>query len=487
MPAASGTQSSSTFSLDRMRGLLSMMGDPQRRFRAVHVAGSKGKGSTASIIAEVLHESGYKCGLYTSPHMNHISERIAVSSGDHLSPITRDSFDELVKRHSEVIAPPFSHFEAITALAFRHYADHGVDIAVVETGMGGLVDATNVIESDHLDLAVLTSIGLEHVQALGGSITSIAEAKAGIIKPGRPVVVGRQSHDEAVKVIEDRAMSMSCEIIFATQGNIKVEATGIIDLDGVSRDTDGRVRSVAKEKIAIRGFEGDDSLVCAPSSFIGPHQHDNITTALTALRKMKAMGRDKISLDSIRRGIVRAFLPGRFQVLRTTDDGIITVLDGAHTQDSARALASTLNSLFPPLDASGPPLPLVLVLAMAADKEHAQVIDELHRELQPVAAVFTSVDIAGSRERSCAPGALAAHWQAAAMSSSGSGRRRPRCRTLIQASLPSAIEKARHELSAHASSSRLKGQAVKGIVLVTGSLHAAGAAEKCLRDEGLIL
>ena len=476
LPASSGTQSSSAFSLDRMRELLSLMGNPHRGFRAIHIAGSKGKGSTATILAEVLHASGYKCGMYTSPHMHHLSERIALSKGDHLCPISRVSFDELVQSHQSFLRPPFSHFEAITALAFKHFADQGVDIAVIETGMGGLMDATNVIEADHLDLAVLTSIGLEHVEALGGSIATIAEAKAGIIKQGRPVVVGRQHYDEAIKAITDRATSVSSQPIFVSQGPIKVEATGIRDLDGMSKDANGRVRSVAKEKITIQGLEGDSSSISIPCSFIGPHQRDNIATALTALTKMKAMGRDKISLDNIKLGLERAFLPGRFQVLR--DDRILAVLDGAHTQDSARALVSTLNSFF---DSSDPPLPLVLVLAMAADKEHARVIEELHKGLEPIAAIFTSVDIAGARDRSCAPGALAGHWQAAAMQSSTSGRRR--CRTLIQASLPSAIEKARHELSAHTSSS--KGEGVKGVVLVTGSLHAAGQAEKCLRHEGL--
>lgn len=482
MPAASGTLFSSTFSLDRMRELLSLMGDPHRRFKAVHIAGSKGKGSTATVLAEVLHASGYKCGLYTSPHVHHISERISVSSGDNLRPMTSVLFDELVKSHSDLLRPPFSHFEAVTALAFKHFANQQVDIAVIETGMGGLVDATNVIEAEQLELSVLTSIGLEHVQALGGSITTIAEAKAGIIKQGRPVVVGRQSYDEAVKAVMVRATTMASEVTFATQGTIKVEATGVRDLDAVASKVRGMALSAAREQIMIQGVLGDDSPISVPSSLVGSHQQDNIATALTALQKLRSMGRDKISWDSIRVGIQRAFLPGRFQVLRTSDNGIIAVLDGAHTQDSAKALTSTFNSFFPPSASLDPPPPLVLVLAMAADKEHAQVIEELHKGLQPIAVVFTSVDIAGARDRSCAPGALAGHWQAAAMSSN-SGRRR-RCRTLIQASLPSAIQKARHELSAHPSTS--KGQGVKGIVLVTGSLHAAGAAAKCLIDEGLV-
>ena len=492
MPPASGTHSSSTFSLDCMRELLSLIGDPHRRFKSVHIAGSKGKGSTAQVVAQVLHASGYRVGLYTSPHMHHISERIAVSSGDHLSsslhPISRSSFDDLVKGHTSVLCPPFSHFEAVTALAFKHFADQGVDIAVIETGMGGLMDATNVIEAENLELAILTSIGLEHVEALGGSISTIAAAKAGIIKQGRPVIVASQHYDEAVKAIVDRSLLTSSEAIFVTQEAIKVDSERIRGLDGSSKDESGRVRSVAQEMIQIEGLQEGHGLSIS-CSLIGPHQRDNIAAAVTALHRMRASGRDKITDESIRLGIERSFLPGRFQVLKISPsdfncrdggDWVIAVLDGAHTQDSARALVSTLHSFFP--DQSTPP-PLVLVLAMAADKEHKEVIEELYKGLQPVASIFTSVDIAGARERSCAPGALAAHWQAAAMQSNAGGRRR--CRTLIQASLPSAIEKARHELSAH-TSTKYQGQGVKGIVLVTGSLHAAGAAEKCLRDEGLV-
>lgn len=174
IPAAAGTAASSAFDLGRMRRLLAALGDPQAKVPAIHVAGSKGKGSTVSLLSAVLRAAGYKVGTYTSPHMHHISERIGVGSTLEPCALMPEAFDRLAAAHAPTMAAvnaaepagaKLSHFEAVTALAFRHFADEQVDVSVIETGMGGITDATNVIPTEALQLAVITPIGKRLIHA----------------------------------------------------------------------------------------------------------------------------------------------------------------------------------------------------------------------------------------------------------------------------------------------------------------------------------
>ncbi|GAX75550.1 hypothetical protein CEUSTIGMA_g2993.t1 [Chlamydomonas eustigma] len=475
IPKSAGLSNSKDFDLNRMRKLLGGLGNPHLSWPAVHVAGSKGKGSTVALISSVLRSAGYKVGVYMSPHMHHISERISTDMWTHLRP---ESFEALVQNNSKTLehvqqaeGGALSHFEAVTGLAYRHFADEKVDIGVIETGLGGLTDATNVIDEQQLQLAVITSLGYEHVDALGGSIQSIAAAKAGILKRGRPVVLSRQQHEEALQVVLEHAHHGGCEVLRAEQMvQVKHHSYSVDPL---------RLQSSAIEHLHISGPDGIELEAC--SSLIGAHQHDNIATAVTCLCKLRGMGW-AISDQHISLGIERARLPGRFQVmcLQSPGEGRVlgtitsdtnssppspqryVVLDGAHTRESASALTSTLRVVFPSE-------PIVLVIAMASDKEHRAVIEEM-RKCGPKAVVFTSTAIAGSSDRSCAPGVLASHWQVASMTSS-QPMSYGRCRQLIQASLPAAIDKAKHELSGHGPG---------GIICVTGSLHAAAEAERFL-------
>jgi hypothetical protein len=219
--------SSSSFDLRVMRQLLAELGNPQQQLKVVHVAGTKGKGSVVVLLSAILRAAGLKVGTYTSPHLFDIRERVVVDGGVAANgtattavdaaaaaavPVSESEWEELAVQAQAAIhnmqqqlqqgtgdgptnassSSSPSHFEAVTAMALQHFAQQRVDIAVIETGLGGATDATNVFGPEQLQAAVLTAIGLDHVDALGGSLRSIAAAKAGIMKPGVPVIVGRQ-------------------------------------------------------------------------------------------------------------------------------------------------------------------------------------------------------------------------------------------------------------------------------------------------------
>ncbi|KAL6972062.1 dihydrofolate synthase [Sarracenia purpurea var. burkii] len=192
VPKGAGTDSEDGFDLGRVRRLMELLGNPQSKFKAVHIAGTKGKGSTAAFLSNILLAEGYSIGCYTSPHIQTIRERILVGrSGEPVSAKALNSLFQRIKnildRAMELENGCLSHFEVFTAIAFSLFAQEKVDIAVIEAGLGGARDATNIISSSGLAVSVITTIGSEHLAALGGSMESIAIAKSGIIKHGRPV------------------------------------------------------------------------------------------------------------------------------------------------------------------------------------------------------------------------------------------------------------------------------------------------------------
>lgn len=192
VPKGAGTDSNDGFDLGRMKRLMQSLGNPQSKFKAIHIAGTKGKGSTAAFLSNILRAEGYSVGCYTSPHIKTIRERITLGRlGD---PVSAKAVNSLFQRIKVVLDQAvqlemgcLSHFEVLTAVAFNLFAEENVEIAVIEAGLGGARDATNVISSSDLAASVITTIGEEHLAALGGSLESIAIAKSGIIKHGRPV------------------------------------------------------------------------------------------------------------------------------------------------------------------------------------------------------------------------------------------------------------------------------------------------------------
>jgi folylpolyglutamate synthase/dihydrofolate synthase len=364
-----------------------------------------------------------------------VSERISTGSG---GPISTQQLDALVARNSAALAAALqreggalTHFEVLTALALRHFADAGAQLAVVEVGMGGREDATNVFEPENLAAAVVTPLGMEHVQALGGSIESIAAAKAGIMKAGRPAVIAAQPSEAALGVLLAEAGRLGCSPLVRAEQLARVSSAGFRLAPGDRQHAVAEAVRVEglQEALAPGGGNGTSSSSSSSSGtsgelrLVGPHQHGNAATAIATASVLVRQG-FAIGPEHVLQGLARAHLPGRFQVLPLhpgTDAASPAsaaaaggrpgarwlVADGAHTAESAAALADTLRRVFPEQ-------PVALVVAMAADKEHRAVLSAL-RPLQPKLVVFTSAAIAGSYHRSAPPGSLVAQWQAAAI------------------------------------------------------------------------
>lgn len=301
--------------------LLQGLGRPHLRFPAVHVAGTNGKGSVASMIASVLQHAGFRTGLYTSPHLMDFRERIRVDG----RPIGQDEVVRFVEARRgliEEVAPSF--FEITVALAFDRFAAREVDLAVVETGLGGRLDSTNVV---HPLVSVITSIGHDHQEFLGHSLREIAAEKAGIIKAGRPVVLG-ECPDEAFDVFRERAAVLRAPLFLAS------ETVNLRDI------------RVSPEGVRAAWYRhGRALLPDLRTDLGGTYQVANLRTALQALLLVEEEGFD-LTGEAWRRGLaeVRATtgLRGRFQVLCRAP---WTIVDGAHNPEGLRALFDTLAEL----------------------------------------------------------------------------------------------------------------------------------------------
>ena len=312
------------FRLDRMRGLLAMSGDPQDGLRIVHVAGTKGKGSTSALIASVLHAAGRRTGLYTSPHVHSAFERITIPGESaredlivRLGRAVKAAIDALPAEGMPGHFAPTT-FELLTLLAFLYFRDAGCADAVIEVGIGGRLDATNVVTPD---ACVITPLDLEHTEILGDTLEKIAYEKAGIIKPGAPVFIGLQtpaSRDVFRQVCHERG------------------ATGIF-LDEEMEDLTAR----ADEKgtsftLRLRGEPPVDFRL----SLVGEFQAENAALAYLALRRT----RPEIRPAHYREGFLSATLPGRMEVRGGEP---VIVLDGAHTPLAVTRLLETFRKIWP--------------------------------------------------------------------------------------------------------------------------------------------
>ncbi len=324
------------FKLERVALALQRLGDPQRRFPSLHVGGTNGKGSVAAMLHAVLDAAGYRTGLYTSPHLVDLTERMRVGR----EAIARA---EVVSLAAEVRAAAagrgidLTFFEFLTVMAFLHFARRGVDVAVVEVGLGGRLDATNVVDPA---AAVITTIGLDHMQWLGDTLTAIAAEKGGIIKPGRPLVLGRID-GEAAAVLRRLAAERGAALIEAGR-DYRVGDGPELDFDGLG----WRLRGLA---LALRGA----------------HQRDNAGTAVAAL----AAVRDTLPVGegAVRAGLAAVRWPGRLDVVGTAP---LTILDGAHNRDGVAALVRELPALL-----GG--RPLHLLFAVMADKDWRPMVERL--------------------------------------------------------------------------------------------------------------
>lgn len=305
---------------------------PYRRYRTIHVAGTNGKGSVSHILASVLQHAGYKVGLYTSPHLKDFRERIRING----KPVAEDYVCRFVDEHKTFFeANDFSFFEVTMTMAFKYFADEAVDIAVIETGLGGRLDSTNII---HPILSVITNISFDHINLLGNTIQSIAKEKAGIIKAHTPVVIGEAGEEER-GIFEAQAAAVQAPIIFAQ------EETSISDWENRA------------EKIHFSTNEYPDLQL----DLQGDYQQKNATTALTAIRILKEIDL-KIGDEALRKGLASVVattgLQGRWQKLH---DKPLVLCDTGHNEAGIRFIVRQLQRY--------PYKHLHFVLGMVNDKD----------------------------------------------------------------------------------------------------------------------
>ncbi len=317
--------------LERIRVLLGLLGDPQAGLPAVHVAGTNGKGSVCAMLDSVLRAEGLRCGLYTSPHLVDLRERFrvagrAIPPGEFARLFTL-LWPAVVRMRTMPCGSP-TFFEAATALAFLHFAREGVQVVVLETGLGGRFDATNVLPRPLA--CVITNISLDHTQVLGGTVERIAWEKAGIAKPFSPLVTAAEG--AAARVIRREWQ--------AAQGRARRDRAGFLGLRA-GRDFQGRElaqRPGAGRELEFR-FLGKRRRLALP--LLGGHQHANLACVLGAIQMLRRGGL-KVGEKALRQGLARVEWPGRLQVLGRRP---LVLLDGAHNPAGAKALAGSLASL----------------------------------------------------------------------------------------------------------------------------------------------
>lgn len=347
------------YDLRRMDELLQRLGDPHLKYPTVHITGTKGKGSTAAMVTSALETAGFRTGLYTSPHLHTFNERIRV--GDRL--IADDELVALVERlKPEVTAVnetatygKLTTFELITALGFMHFEDKDVDFQVIEVGLGGRLDATNVVKPE---LCVITSISLDHTEVLGNTLTAIAGEKAGIIKPGVTVVSSPQD-PEAEKVIRATCAEKQCPLVMVGE-DITWEDMGF---------------GGGKQNLRVAGRK-DSYELSIP--LLGEHQMINATAAVAALELLSEKGHG-IEKQHITGGLANVRWPGRLQVLKHEP---LLIVDGAHNPESSRRLRQSLEHYFTYEKA-------ILIFGASSDKN----IDGMITELAPL---FDSVIVTHS-------------------------------------------------------------------------------------------
>jgi dihydrofolate synthase/folylpolyglutamate synthase len=330
------------FDLARVDRLLAVLGNPHRQFKSIHVAGTKGKGSTSAMLASVLQAAGYRTGLYTSPHLHAFRERIQVDG----ALISEGQFAAWIERLRPLAEQDkeLTTFEVATAAAFAHFADVGVEIAVVEVGLGGRLDATNVVQPL---VSIITTIGHDHMHILGKRLTQIAAEKAGIIKPGVPVVSAPQKAS-ALAVIR-RTCEEKRSPLHAVGHEWSWRATSIA-LNGQEFAASGRADASANaRRIAY-------SRLHIP--LLGRHQLRNAAGVLCTVDLLRQAG-VHISDPALRQGLRDVVWPARFEVMGCYPSFVV---DGAHNVDSARSLVATLRQYFPGLKPW-------FVLAILADKD----------------------------------------------------------------------------------------------------------------------
>ena len=301
------------YKLERMEHALALIDNPHRKLRALHIAGTKGKGSVAAMLDACLRAAGLRVGLYTKPHLVNLSERTRVD-GREISSTRMLDYVERLRSIYEDAALGLTFFEFTVALMFLYFADEKVDLAVIETGLGGRLDSTNVVLPF---LSVITPIGFDHTEYLGNTITAIAGEKGGIIKPGVPVVIGARDPEARSTLTSMAAQRQSPARLIDRDFSFRSYAPAHrIDYDGLA--------------LSLKDVE---------IGLAGPFQHENAAIAIAAIEAMRALGWT-IGDDAIRRGLREVYWPGRFDIVSRHP---MVVLDCAHNELSIQALLDTIS------------------------------------------------------------------------------------------------------------------------------------------------
>ena len=343
--------------VNNIRKLMERMGNPQKAYRIIHVAGTNGKGSCCAMLSSVLSECGYRVGLFTSPHLIDYTERIQVDR----NPIAKRDFVRIGQkvRHEieRMVQEGDNHctfFEILTAMGFLYFAEQKVDVVVLETGVGGRLDATNIVEAPQLLLTLITSISLDHTKVLGDTVSLIAAEKAGIMRRDVPVVLSKNPA-EVQQVVKERSKALGCSYTYA----------GVADPSQLMRKgEDGELHRIPLE---------------------GRYQRENVSAVLAALnilKKQRRKGRLEITEGAINRGLLKTSWPGRMQEKKLYGKKIL--LDGAHNPAGAEHLAEYLKMTYP-VDSA------ILVFSALGKKDVSGILRVL-RDCPAVSkAIFTRI------------------------------------------------------------------------------------------------
>lgn len=331
--------------LDRMEELLRRLGNPQNDLKVIHVAGTNGKGSVSKYLEEGLSACGYKMGLYTSPYIETFNERIRYDGAD-ISDEDLEYYGQKVVSAAEAMVADGldspTEFEVVTAIAFLYFAGRQADITILEVGLGGIGDSTNVVKSPLA--SVITSISYDHMAQLGSSLAEIAVNKAGIIKTGCPVIANVPQRD-AAKIIARKAYAMGSRLY---------------DISGIRAAVSDE--TPFSQKVSMELYEKSYSDV--EISMVGRHQAENLKTALATLEILRKSGAVKLDREALYEGLKWARQPGRFEVI---GEDPLVIIDGAHNEAGAQALQETMAQHF-----AGKKI--LLVAGILADKEIDSIV-----------------------------------------------------------------------------------------------------------------
>ena len=348
----------SNYGLERTERLLELIGNPHKRLKLIHIAGTNGKGSTSALLGRILMEHGYKVGYFNSPHLEEIEETIRINEENIREKDFVSLINEIKPYVEQVVEEGFNHpteFEVLTCLMFLYLYRSNVDFGVIEVGLGGRLDSTNVLTPI---LSIITSISLDHTNILGNTIEEITNEKAGIIKSNIPIVTCNQK-EEAMKVIVNKAISSKSELIIANPNNYKFL--------GINNDVN------ISQKVSVKIKDKDEVLNL---SLLGKHQIINLSLAVEALKQLEMLEYINLDINKLKSAVEKVRWNGRLEVLSKSP---YIVVDGAHNISGVEFLKNNLNEYFIYNK-------LYLILGILSDKE----VEKMVKVLAPLATeVYT--------------------------------------------------------------------------------------------------